>query len=855
MKTKYLFLLLILVSGISFSQVTNEGQPTSWTLNLETESIQEKLMPSFDMQRVASEDAKNDGKQGVPWRFGHSHTVDLGLEDGTWTILENGDRVWRMLISSPGAISLNFIFDDFYMPEGGNLYLYSDDREDLLGAYTSIQNQDDRKLGTWLVYGDKVWLEYYEPQNVFGMGNINISNIIHGYRNADKKTHEKDLNDSGDCMLDVDCDIGADWQAQKEHNKRSAALLLMNNSLCSGALINNTANDGTPFFLTADHCIDAGTATTAVFRFGWISPTTSCATPTNSQNGPQGMTVSGSTLRASDPESDFALLEINQAIPPEWDRVYAGWDRSGIVPDYTVSIHHPSGDVMKVSRDNQSPGKIDYNNPLFVWEILQQSGGWEYGVTEGGSSGSPLFDNDGRIIGQLYGGSSQCSGLSDNGASDIYGRVDKSWGGAGTSSTRLSDWLDPSGTGQTILNSNPTLSDDDLAILSIDEPESGNLSDTETITVTIQNNGNNSASNFDISYQINGGALVSENYSNSIDSGTSIQYSFNQTVDMSVEGNYEIIATVSLTSDEIETNNSLTLTVENIGGGDCPEDYDLPIVWQDNFECHDAFAIANIGDWIIVDNDGGTTWGANAVDFTNEAYVGSGIIYNQALATNASGSPITTWDTYEGNQGLYFFSAVTASAPNDDWMISPEFTLDGVTSPQLTFWAKSLTDQYGLERISVYVNDVNTSNPDPATFIELTQSPYVEVPIDWTQYQFDLSAWEGSSSPIRIALHYQSNDAFVLQVDSFKVEGTLGLEEFDDSEIEYYYNRISKDLDINSMEILDQIQIFNLLGQEIISNEINSMNYRINLSNLSNSIYIVSIKAENKIKRFKIHIN
>ena len=75
------------------------------------------------------------------------------------------------------------------------------------------------------------------------------------------------------------------------------------------------------------------------------------------------------------------------------------------------------------------------------------------------------------------------------------------------------------------------------------------------------------------------------------------------------------------------------------------------------------------------------------------------------------------------------------------------------------------------------------------------------------------------------------------------------------SKIEYYYNRISKDLDINSMEILDQIQIFNLLGQEIISNEINSMNYRINLSNLSNSIYIVSIKAENKIKRFKIHIN
>ena len=119
---------------------------------------------------------------------------------------------------------------------------------------------------------------------------------------------------------------------------------------------------------------------------------------------------------------------------------------------------------MKVSRDNQPPGKIDYSNPLYVWEILEPTG-WEYGASEGGSSGSPLFDDEGRIIGQLYGGSSECVGLTDNGAADIYGRVDKSWDGAGSSSTRLSDWLDPNGTGQTVLNAYPAISDDDLAIL------------------------------------------------------------------------------------------------------------------------------------------------------------------------------------------------------------------------------------------------------------------------------------------------------------------------------------------------------------------------------------------------------
>ena len=848
MRFRNIFFLFILITGFTFSQVTNEGQPLSWTLNLETDNIQEKLMPSFDLDRVAAEDAENDVKPGTPWRFGYSHSVDLGLEDGTWTVLENGDRVWRMLISSPGAISLNFIFDDFFMPEGGSLYLYSDDREDLLGAYTSIQNQDDRMLGTWLVYGDKVWLEYYEPQNVYGMGSINISNITHGYRNADKRSQQKDLNDSGDCMLDVDCNIGDDWQAQKEHNKRSVALIIMNNSLCSGALINNTSNDGTPFFLTADHCMEGNNASTTVFLFGWISPSTSCASYSNSQSGPQGMTVSGSTLRAADPDSDFALLQINQSIPSSWNRVYAGWDRSGQVPDYSVSIHHPSGDVMKVSRDNQAPGKINYSNPLFVWEILSQYNGWEYGASEGGSSGSPLFDPDGRIIGQLYGGSSECTGLSDNGASDIYGRVDKSWNGAGTSSTRLSDWLDSAGTGQTLVNSYPALSNDDLAALSIDEPESGNLSDSESIIISIQNNGNNVASNFDVSYQINDGETVSETYSASLASGTSTQYTFSQTADMSAAGDYQITATVSYSADEVEGNNTITKNVTNVASGDCPDEYSLPIVWRDNFECYDPFAIENIGDWIMYDLDGGTTWGANAVDFTNESYVGTGIIFNYPL----TGSDAATWNTYEGNQGLYFFAsgANSTTFPNDDWMISPEFTIDGVTSPTLSFWAKSITDQYGLERMRVAVGNSTDYND----FTVISSGNYIEVPTDWTQYEFDLSAYEGQT--IRIAIHYVGNDSFVLQMDSFVVEGTLGVGDYEANNFDYFFNPTTRELNLSSIKIIDGLKIYNLLGQEIISNEeINSNNYIINLSHLSQSVYIVNVMIDNKIERFKLQIN
>jgi len=849
MKFRNIFLSFVLITSFSFSQVTNEGEPASWTLNLETDNIQEKLMPSFDMDRVAEEDAENEGVKGIPWRFGYSHSVDLGLEDGTWTLLENGDRVWRMLISSPGAISLNFIFDDFFMPEGGSLYLYSDDREDLLGAYTSVQNQENRMLGTWLVYGDKVWLEYYEPQNVSGMGSINISKITHGYRNADKRPQEKGLNDSGDCMLDVDCNIGDDWQAQKEHNKRAVALIVMNNSLCSGTLINNTSNDGTPFFLTADHCMEGNNPSTVAFLFDWISPTPQCATYNNSQNGSQNMSVSGSILRAADPLSDFALLEITQSIPSSWNRVYAGWDRSGQIPGYAVGIHHPSGDIMKVSRESNSPEKINYTD-LYAWRIGSASGGWEYGATEGGSSGSALFDPYGRIIGQLCCGASGCTALTDNGQSDNYGRMDRSWTGAGSPSTRLSNWLDPSGTGQTYIDPYPAISNDDLAIISIDEPESGNLSDSEPIVITIQNLGNNSASNFELSYQINDGDVISETYSASLASGISAQHTFSQTADMSNAGSYEITVTISYSIDEVEGNNSLTKNVTNVASGDCPDEYSLPIVWRDNFECYDAFAIENIGDWIMYDLDGGTTWGANAVDFTNESYVGTGIIFNYPLV--ATGSDTAVWNTYEGSQGLYFFAsgANSTTFPNDDWMISPEFTIDGVTSPTLSFQAKSITDQYGLERMQVAVGNSTDYND----FTVISSGNYEEVPTDWTQYEYDLSAYEGQT--IRIAIHYVGNDSFVLQTDSFVVEGTLGVNDYQTNNFDHFFNPSTRELNLSSTSLISGLEIYNLLGQKIISDsEINSNNYMINLSLLSKSVYIVNVMIDNKIERFKLQIN
>ena len=850
MKIKLSVIAYLFVGFSMLAQVTNQGEPTSWNLNLSNDGVSVKSLPQFDMNQVKVEDLINDEKPDSPWRFGYSHSVDFGLEDGTWTELDNGDRIWRLLVSSPGALSLNFIFDDFYIPNGGSLYLYSDDRKDLLGAYTSIQNQESGILGTWLVYGDKVWLEYYEPADVKNQGRLHIAKATHGYRNASSKNNLKGLNDSGDCNLDVNCSIGDDWEDLKNHNKKSVALIIMGGSVCSGALINNTQNDGTPYFLTANHCYGGDEASWA-FRFGWISPVNSCATTTNSQDGPTNMTISGSTLKARSSSSDFALVQINSSIPSSWDRVFAGWDRSDNIPEFQIGIHHPSGDVMKVCRDDD-PALSTFYNGASVWEISDSNGGWEMGVTEGGSSGSPLFDQNGKIIGQLYAGTAACSGTVDNNGWDVYGRFGVSWNGNGSSTNRLSDWLDPNGTGPTYIESYPAFETFaiDGGISSIDSPETGSLSDNENITITLRNFGENDISNFDISFQVNGGNIVTETFSGVISSSQNIQYTSNAGFDFSAEGDHEIEVSISIDNDENNDNDSLTEIVTNIGGGDCPDQYSLPTVWRENFECYNPFSIQSFGDWVSYDLDGGTTWGANDIDFENESYVGSGIIFNYPLAVSAGGD-ISVWNTYEGNQGLYFFAsgANNTTFPNNDWMISPEFTIDGVTSPQLSFWAKSVTDQYGLERFRVGIG----SSTDYNDFTIISSGNYIEAPTSWTQYEFDLSDYEGST--IRIAINYVGNDSFALQMDSFLVEGTLGINDFENNDIQYFYDSFEKNLKLNSNKILKKIEVFNLLGQNLISSEINSFNVSFNLSNLKPSIYLVKVIGESGLKTIKLQVN
>ena len=389
----------------------------------------------------------------------------------------------------------------------------------------------------------------------------------------------------------------------------------------------------------------------------------------------------------------------------------------------------------------------------------------------------------------------------------------------------------------------------DTGVLSIDSPVSGVLSNSENITVTVRNYGVMGASNVDVFYQINGGDQIIETLEGVIMAGQSVEYTFTTAADFSVIGDYEITSGTILSNDEDSSNDTISVTITSQETSNCPDNYTLPIAWRDNFECYDPFIISDIGDWIMYDLDGGTTWGANAVDFENESYVGTGIIYNDELAT-PTGGPVPEWDTYQGDQGLYFVAsgANGTTIPNDDWMISPEFSLSGITSPIFSMKAKSVNDTYGLERFQIAVGNSTDYNE----FTVISDGAYIEAPTEWTTYEFDLSAYEGEN--IRIAIHYVGNDSFVLQTDSFKVEGTLGLSENEISDFEYYYNPFNDVLNMSSSEKLSNIQIFNILGQKIIEEDINSYNHQINLANLSTSIYFIKVESNNGVNTFKLRV-
>ncbi|MEO0651976.1 MAG: trypsin-like peptidase domain-containing protein [Planctomycetota bacterium] len=421
------FVASALLTSAAGAQIKSDGSPAAMTAPLPTDAVPVDFVQPPDVDAYMAEDEANGYR---PFRYGALLPVDIGMEsEGVWNVLDDGTQVWRFRIYSPDAYSIGLEFDDFVLPEGASVFMYDATLETVYGAYGAINNQPNEEILMEPFPGDEVIFEYLQPAGVEGQAQLHLGTVIYDYRNVDQITDEELANpgefELGSCLVDVNCPEGDPWNVQK----RAVVRTLSGGGLCSGALINNTAEDGTAYVYTADHC---GQGSNTNFRFNY--QTSGCGFG----GAPTNQSVSGATLLATTGTYDSRLLRINNTIPTNYNAYFAGWTRSSTNPNFVFSMGHPSGGPKKISVDQNgaTKGSIGvFNSAWFV--------DWSLGTLEGGSSGGPLFQQDGLVVGAAC-----CvSNFSCSSQAAWYGRFDRFY-----STMNAGQWLDPVGANPTVLD-------------------------------------------------------------------------------------------------------------------------------------------------------------------------------------------------------------------------------------------------------------------------------------------------------------------------------------------------------------------------------------------------------------------
>ncbi len=451
------FFLLILSFG-SFSQVQHGGIPASSRHNLS--------LPETGMYTLAlDEEMKSTRDQllgieipGVAPYAGAAIPAGMQPEThGQWEIIDDKLHVWRMTIHSPEALGVGVNFRNFQLSEDARLFVYDPEKTTVLGAFDHRNNTKDRKFSTAVIPGETIVLEYQEPyfpgkdESLHG-SLLEVESIIHlGFGGGMSVFGEKGLGDAGDCQVNINCPEGNDWQDEKRGIARMLMRVGDSYSWCTGSLVNNTAQDAAPYFLSAEHCGRNATDYDLMYwQFYFNFEHQSCP----SEGTPPYNMVYGADMISQGPlegGSDFRLLLLQNPPPASWNPYWNGWDRTNTVSGQGVGIHHPRGDAKKISTYSSD---LVSASPLVSGQQMAENSAWRviwsptqsgHGVSEGGSSGSPIFNSARQIIGTLTGGSSNC----DNPyAFDFYGKMWYHWDqNSPAFARRLDVHLDPLETG------------------------------------------------------------------------------------------------------------------------------------------------------------------------------------------------------------------------------------------------------------------------------------------------------------------------------------------------------------------------------------------------------------------------
>ncbi|WP_455107715.1 trypsin-like peptidase domain-containing protein [Porphyromonas sp.] len=405
-------------------------------------------------------------------------TASLGevLEDGA------GHYVWRATLQAPEAKNIGLRLSRYALPRGGALFVTAKGRP-AKGAFTEQNNAKDSLLQIAPIDGEELLLEYEYPEGTHADQlalPFQLDALFYGFR--DFRATESGFAQPGEPFYDhtniplssLSCAPNVLAHPEVWKQSRSVVLLIVGGTSAStGALINNSRSDGTPYVLTSAHCLNNlfrllgdltsihRNAATTVFFFGFQSPLREGnVRPTEEQS------LSGANLVGYSETSEMCLLRITGlprrtdgslgTIPASYQPYFAGWSREEAPKGPYIGIHHPGGSTKRYSRSKDiqlqtEDYELDYTDrqgrsQIVSWTNMHWSlKEWAVGTTAAGSSGSPLFDQNGQIIGALTGGASTC----DSPFEDRYWALKRAWKDAspGAGSIRsLQPWLDPTNT-------------------------------------------------------------------------------------------------------------------------------------------------------------------------------------------------------------------------------------------------------------------------------------------------------------------------------------------------------------------------------------------------------------------------
>ncbi len=404
--------------------------------HLPTDLIPEIFVSNLDYAALYQEDRAREMVGQAPQFAVPTLESITPATNGIWERVDLNTQRWSLRVSCENALSMNLGFGRYNMPASGSMKITDGTGDFRIRSFTADDNKTHGELWTPVVPGGEVIIEITvsNAERALVVKGIELTSINSGYR----WVHDAAGRGSSEsCNIDVVCSEGDAWWNEIP----SVGVYTLNGYLtCTGVMMNNTAQDQTPYFLTANHCGVTSSSDSSIVVY-WNHQNSYCRTPGSSDSGGNGngnfsQFTSGSTMRATRSYSDFTLTELSSNPNAAWGITYSGWSRASSA-SLGAGIHHPEAAEKRISFPDTVQASGEY------WDV-----NWGEGRTAPGSSGSPLYDGNHRVVGQLCCGSSYCP----NDLNDYYGRsLYQSW--SGSSSSSLSSWLDPIGSSPTGIDS------------------------------------------------------------------------------------------------------------------------------------------------------------------------------------------------------------------------------------------------------------------------------------------------------------------------------------------------------------------------------------------------------------------